>query len=296
MIIGNQQTRQFTINQWGSKKWGLYKLPDATEKKYPVIIFMHGRGEAGTTESDLSKLLTHGVPYILSQGTALTFTNPLTGLQNSFISIALQDPYWSPDITEMMFIIDNDPVLKSRIDQNGIFVTGLSAGGQMCINSILTIAEITNRIRAVVPMSAAGGVNDANYPLGVGKPIWAFHGKQDTVCPYQITESFVSHLGGKWTQLPLGHGGWNGVFTTSFKDWVNGFYVTIYEWLLMQMPVPVLSISKIDIVRTATTLEFTVDDEQDVERFIIDESTDGKNFFPLDVIRPNGSKRYIKKI
>ena len=228
-----QINRQFAITEWGNKQWGKYCLPDNTTNKYPVIVFFHGVGETGSTEASLSKLNTHGIPWLLNSGVALEFENPKTKKKQRFISLALQDQYFSPELSRILFILQNDEILKNRVDLNNIFLTGLSAGGQMILNGVTTSSEISAKVKAIVPMSAASWTNrtDAQISYWKGKPTWAFHGKADKVAAYQNTEKFINSCGGKWTQLPSGHGDWNSIYTPNYKELIDGYNMNIYEWL-----------------------------------------------------------------
>lgn len=294
-VLANQIKHKFVTTSFGHTKWGLYNLPDGTATKYPVIVFMHGVGESGSTEADLSKLLKHGTPWLLSQEVNLSFTNPINGRQSKFISIAIQNPTWSTEITDVFYALKNDPILKDRVDWRGVFVTGLSAGGQNCMNSLLTSINITDSIRGIVPMSSAG-YNSTNIMWAVGKPVWAFHGLQDATTPYQVTQGFINIVGGRWTQLPITHSGWNNIYTVVYKENINGFLVNIYEWMLMQMPTQVLALRHIMLNIVNNILHFTVNDEENVAYYSVEESTDGINFNIIKKILPSGLKSYTVKL
>lgn len=289
--LANQVKHKFITTQFGHTKWGLYNIPDGIATKYPVIIFMHGVGEAGSTEADLGKLLKYGTPWLLSQNIPLTFNNPMTGVQSKFISVAIQNPTWSTEINDVFYALKNDPILKNRIDWRGIFVTGLSAGGQNCMNSLLTSMNITDSIRGIVPMSSAG-YNSTNILWAVGKPVWAFHGLQDATTPYQVTQGFINSVGGRWTQLPITHGGWNNLYTIIYRENINGFIVNIYEWMLMQMSVQVVALTHIWITILDNTLNFIVESEENVAYYLVEESLDGINFTIIKKILPNGIRNY----
>ena len=240
--LGRQVKHKFITTEFGHTKWGLYRIPDQTRTKYPVIVFMHGVGEAGSTEADLSRLLTHGTPWLISQGTNLEAINPINGQLVKFISIALQNPTWSAEITDVMFALKNDPAFKERVDWRGVYVTGLSAGGQNCMNSLLTSQAITDSIRAIVPMSSAGA-NWTNISWARHKPVWAFHGLADQVAPYQNTQRFCDSIpGSRWTKLPNGHGPWNPYYSMSYRESISGISMNIYEWMLSKFPTGAVSI------------------------------------------------------
>lgn len=241
--LGRQVKHRFVTTEFGHTKWGLYRIPDQTTAKYPVIIFMHGTGENGNVEDSLYKILRYGPPWLIAQGTNLQAVNPTNGQLVKFISIALQNPTWSAEITDVMFALKNDPAFKERVDWRGVYVTGLSAGGQNCMNSLLTSQNITDSIRAIVPMSSAGA-NWTNISWARHKPVWAFHGLTDQVAPYQNTQRFCDSVpGSKWTKLPNGHGPWNPYYSMNYRETIAGISMNIYEWMLSKFPTGAVGIA-----------------------------------------------------
>lgn len=237
--IGNQLKVKVIVTQYGHTKWALvYKPKDFDSlplKKYPVIVYNHGVGETGSTENDLNKLLWNGVPNVIATTGNMKFGD------KEFIVLSIQDRYWSPIAEESYYAIKNDPLIKNRIDTNGIFYTGLSAGGAETINAICSDRKIT----AIVPMSAAGAVTWANMNKKV--KVWAFHGLGDQVCTYLTTERLIDSLGGKWTPLPTNHGPWP-YYGKDYKEMINGVLMNIYEFMLSTMaPPPPVVVPKVII-------------------------------------------------
>ncbi len=234
----NHIKRQYTVSPWGHTRWGLEYLPDnfyTSTEKYPVIVFFHGTGETGGSEWTLNKLTFNGPSnFIANANYNMQFTNPNTGEVKKFIYIAMQDPYWSPDVNEVWYVLKNNPRLKDRI--SNVFYTGLSAGGQQTMSSILTSQEMANGITGIVPMSSAGWAQSGlQYARNSPVKAWCFHGLSDGVCGYSITSSFNDSLGSnksKWTQLPPTHGNWNMVYTKDYRELINGKMMNIYEWML----------------------------------------------------------------
>ena len=239
----NHVKRLYQVGQWGNTKWGLEYLPDdfytSGTQKYPIIFFFHGIGETGSTEGSLYKLCTHGPSYFIANASYnMQFVNPNTGQTQKFIYVALQDPYWSPSVTEIWYIIKNNPRLKDRI--SNIFYTGLSAGGQQTMMSILTNQEMADGITGVVPMSSAGwDKNGVQYARNSGVKAWCFHGITDGTCSYTTTRDFNDSLGpakSRWTNLPPTHSNWNSVYTKDYTETFNGHTMNIYEWMLSVIP------------------------------------------------------------
>ena len=239
----NHVKRQYVVGQWGNTRWGLEYLPDdfynTGTQKYPIIFFFHGIGETGSTEGTLNKLTVNGPSwFIANQAYNMQFVNPNTGILQKFIYVALQDPYFSPNPSEVDYIIKNNPRLKDRI--SGVFYTGLSAGGQQTMMSVLTNQDLANTVTGIVPMSSAGwDKNGVPFARASGVKAWCFHGTTDGTCPYSVTRDFNDSMGtarSRWTNLPPTHGNWNSIYTKDYKEIWNGKNINIYEWMLSLLP------------------------------------------------------------
>ncbi|MFL5810622.1 MAG: hypothetical protein ACJ749_13960, partial [Flavisolibacter sp.] len=136
---------------------------------YPLVIYNHGTGQAGT---NISRMYTAGLPHVLQQGYVPPF---------DFIMIAPQhgsygpDPAWLPGILE-------DANKRWKIDNERIYLTGTSAGGWMTYGSQLNIStDVGKKVAAIVNISAAtqdaNKNNFANYKI-TQTPMWAIAGDQ----------------------------------------------------------------------------------------------------------------------
>lgn len=130
-FIGRQLVDQFPRAQNGDLTYALTWLPAnyaTSNRSYPLIIFLHGSGETGTTITDLNKLLNHSLPNRIANGWDPVAVNPRTGIQDSFIVVSPQASSWSYSYTELKFML---PAIlaKYRVNTNRIYLTGLSAGG-----------------------------------------------------------------------------------------------------------------------------------------------------------------------
>ena len=82
----------------GGTQWGVLKKPAGTGK-HPTIIFFHGVGEAGSGSSDaaLGKLSTWGIfKLVKDSGWNGIVTNPVNGVTDTFMLIALVLVFWQP--------------------------------------------------------------------------------------------------------------------------------------------------------------------------------------------------------
>ena len=53
-------------------------------------------------------------------------TNPVNNVTDTFMLIALQDGFFSPEIDKIWYALKNDDTIKNRIDWNRVYLTGLS--------------------------------------------------------------------------------------------------------------------------------------------------------------------------
>ena len=181
------------------------------QKKWPVILFLHGSGERGY---DL-KLLAR---QPLVQGIEKRKDFP-------FILIAPQvspGEWWS--IPELDDLLDGLPA-KYRIDPDRIYLTGLSMGG---FGTWSYLAAEPGRFAAAAPICGGGDPEDAARFKDV--PIWVFHGEQDDAVPIQRSQEMVDALqklgsNVKFTKFPgVDHFSW----IPAYKD------PELFKWFLEQ--------------------------------------------------------------
>jgi len=208
--IGNQSF-QTTITKTVGLKYSVCR-PDGynenADKKWPLILFLHGAGERG---DDLSVLRPWG-PLGYSQKT------PGFG----FIVVAPQCPTgedWDPDTVIALL----DKVQEDyRVDPDRAYLTGLSMGG---IGTWETAIAHPGRFAALAPVCGRG-VPLLGYRI-YQMPIWVFHGEKDDVIDVCHSREMVDALKGmggeriKFTVYPEGgHDIWNEVYNNpELYDW-----------------------------------------------------------------------------
>src|SRR6476620_2156079 len=134
-IIGRQKVDQFPITSWNMMTYGLTWLPTDystnTTQKYPLIIFLHGKGETGDGVGGLYNLISTALPQYIANGWDPVAVNPADGQTYKFIVVSPQAPTstgWSYTWDNVQYILQ-DVINRYRVDLSRIYVTGLSAGG-----------------------------------------------------------------------------------------------------------------------------------------------------------------------
>lgn len=246
-IIGRQKVDQFPINQWGNTTYGLTWLPadySTSSTKYPLIVFLHGSGEAGTGIGGLYNLISTAIPQKIANGWDPMAVNPVNGQTYQFIVVSPQASSWSYGYPAIQYIL-NDVISRYRIDTTRIYFTGLSAGGAGTWASATNGFDFAKRIAAIVPVSAAG-TNTPSEAAGlqyVGGSyevkVWTICGTQDSFWPSAVNFSNTINSGIPAPSVPAVYSGinaghtaatWNTAYDPNWRSNIHS--LNVYEWLL----------------------------------------------------------------
>jgi len=188
-----------------------------SEKRWPLMLFLHGAGERG---DDLEKVKTHGPPKLIAR----------EGKEFPFLVVSPQCPqdgWWSDEAQiEMLDALLDHILSRYRIDQNRIYVTGLSMGG---FGTWGLAVRYPNRFAAIAPICGGGDPRDA--PRISHLPVWAFHGAKDKVVALEKSQEMVAALekagsNVKFTIYPEdGHDSWTKTYNNP----------ELYTWFLEHM-------------------------------------------------------------
>ncbi len=183
------------------------------EKKWPLILFLHGAGERG---ENLEKVKVHGPPMIAERDKTFPF-----------IVVSPQCPEgktWTNKAESLIGLLD-EIIASYDVDPARVYLTGLSMGG---FGSWELGSTYPDRFAAVVPICGGGQSWRACDLKNV--PVWAFHGAKDTAVPLAKSEEMVNALkacGGnvQFTVYPeAGHDAWTETYNNP----------ELYEWLMEQ--------------------------------------------------------------
>jgi len=170
---------------------------DKTDKKYPLILFLHGAGERGTS---LTPVKVHGVPKLIDLGTKI-----------DAVCVCPQCPcekVWDNLTSELKELIDHI-VSEYRIDTANINCTGLSMGG---FGTWMMGVTYPGFFRKLAPV--CGGGMAWRAPALKNTPIRAYHGSADGVVSPERSKEMVdavNRAGGNATLTVfegVGHNSW----------------------------------------------------------------------------------------
>jgi len=191
----------------------LLSLPEdySQQEKWPLLLFLHGAGERGDN-LDLVKL--HGPPMQIAQG-------------KKFPCIVVspqcpKDGWWEPVLLSALL---NDIEKKYKVDQDRIYITGLSMGGY---GTWALAAHTPDRFAAAIPICGGGVPYRTRFLTKM--PLWVFHGAKDTAVKLGESQRMVDGLkqhGGnvKFTVYPeAGHNSWTQTYDNP----------DVYKWLFEQ--------------------------------------------------------------
>jgi predicted peptidase len=181
----------------------------AGEKKWPLMLFLHGAGERG---SDINKVKAHGPPKIVEKRKDFPF-----------IVISPQCPansWWRP--YELAALLDEIEG-KYNVDKDRIYLTGLSMGGYGTWD---LVSQYPQRFAAIAPI--CGGGNPAQARRLKDVPIWVFHGDADRVVPVALSDGMVEAL--KKAGADVKYTRYEGIDHDSWtKTYANE---ELYQWML----------------------------------------------------------------
>jgi predicted peptidase len=188
----------------------LIHLPDGyddSEQRWPLILFLHGSGERG---NEIERVSIHGPLKRIREGFDLPF-----------VIVAPQVPEgerWTP---ERLDAVMADVLERYRIDDERMYLTGLSMGGYGTWDFAMSRPDV---FAAIAPICGGGQAHFACVLRDT--PVWAFHGARDTVVPAERSREIVRVLEGcdgniHYTEYPdAGHDSWTETYANpALYDW-----------------------------------------------------------------------------
>ncbi|WP_321290536.1 dienelactone hydrolase family protein [uncultured Sunxiuqinia sp.] len=208
-----------------------------SDEKYPLLIFLHGYGERGnskTTPTDLEKVLKHGPPKMIKNGT----WKP--SVEMFVASPQCHGDWWNRDLVKQFveYLMDSN----NQIDTSRIYLTGISMGGFATFDLLCSFGEASH-IAAAVPICGKGELSDEGNENLSKIPLWVFHGDADGTVSPEYSKTIVPMINelnppvpAKLTIYPgVGHDSWTVTYSGSGmgrKDTTyDVFDIDIYTWM-----------------------------------------------------------------
>ena len=184
-------------------------------KKYPLVLFLHGAGERGDgSEEKLPLVCVNALSKYAEEGE-----------EYPFILLCPQCPeniVWNNIVLTLRALVDKIAAQYS-VDPDRIVCTGLSMGGFGTWEMGVTYPDF---FAAIAPV--CGGGFSWRAALLKDMPVWAFHGDADSVVPISYSETMVEAIkkaGGnpKFTVFPgVNHNSWDSAYqTTDVVKWLT---------------------------------------------------------------------------
>ena len=180
------------------------------DKKYPLVIFLHGAGGRGKdNKGQLNDQIVGPCRWTLPENQA----------KHPCFVIAPQSGgrwAWSAKPTAVVKTLIDKTVKDFPIDTSRIYLTGLSMGGY---GTWRMLADSPGFFAAAIPVCGKGDVANAEAIAKHKTPIWAFHGAKDGTVKPEGSRSMVAAIkkaGGqiKYTEYPdVGHNSWEGAYS-----------------------------------------------------------------------------------
>ena len=208
--VERQQASQFEGQIPVKLNYLLYLPKDyESQEKWPLLLFLHGAGERG---DDLNRVKVHGPPKLIEAGKDFPM-----------IVVSPQcppDQWWKPH--ELLALLD-DIARQHRVDQDRIYVTGLSMGG---FGTWALASQAPERFAAIAPICGGGDKFRARRIREL--PLWAFHGDADRAVPVELTRELVEAVrsAGGDPKLTIYEGVEHDSWTATYEN------EELYEWML----------------------------------------------------------------
>lgn len=242
------------LNSFDNKlNYRLYEPVIQKGTKYPLTIFLHGSGQVGNDN----------IAHILSSKGAIATLEYETGFVLAPQYNTVFDPFdsrennqrggihWQTNnrINLVMEMLQTTLNQYKNIDQNRIYIVGLSRGAEGALNLLL---KNPNMFAGALLMSGReaytvewidGNATKENLANIKNIPIWFFHSKEDKVSPvkgsrinYHILHDQLKAPYVKYTEFSMQKAGDNGIQNNSAHNTWDAVFNSpeVINWLLSQ--------------------------------------------------------------
>ncbi len=210
---GSQSNQAFEkqITKTLSMKYLLYMPKEYGKeagKKWPLMMFLHGSGESG---DNLDKVKFHGPPKLVA-----------AGKEFPFILVSPQSPGggWN---TETLGALLDDLIKRYSVDEDRVYLTGLSMGGYGTWDLAMAYPD---RFAAIAPICGGGTTWKSRRIKHI--PTWIFHGAKDPTVPVRNGQEMYDAMKAAGADVKLtiypeaGHDSWTETYNNP----------DLYTWFL----------------------------------------------------------------
>jgi predicted peptidase len=142
----------------------LYTPPEASSGPRPLILFLHGAGEAGVNNT---AQVNGNIDNLLAEARR----------RGAFLYAPQSTGNWSGrGLTDNVMTMIDRALLNYAVDADRIYVTGLSNGGGGTWNMLSRYGE---RFAAGIPICGVAPPGDYLATNLIDEPFWAFHARND---------------------------------------------------------------------------------------------------------------------
>jgi predicted peptidase len=214
------EARVYTDANGGKLPYRILKPVDYdANKKYPLVIFLHGAGERGT---DNLVQLKHGMADFANDENRKKYPAfviaPQCPAERKWVEVNWSDPKHDmpsePSVPmKQTFEVIEGLKKEFSLDDKRFYMTGLSMGG---FGTWDALQRKPDYFAAGIPICGGGDVKQAGKLKSI--PLWCFHGDQDNAVKVARSREMIAAIkeaGGmpKYTEYPnVGHDSWSATY------------------------------------------------------------------------------------
>lgn len=283
--------------------------------KYPLLIFIHGAGEQGSTqdEATINLVLRSGPPRLIRNG---NFPDSFF-MGNQWFKFIVISPQIKNGISGVTSIIQPSTIeaviqyaiTTYRVDATRIYLCGLSMGGGATWDYAGSSLNAARKLAGIAVAAGAGDLStqEATNIAEADLPVLATHNINDNIIAADRTVANINAIN-SFSPVPLpkavywetgGHNVWGRTYENIVPGAsVNGnladtLGMNAYQWLLQFFrPSVVLPVSWESFTVRAkdgkALLQWTVSAQVNVKGYIVEKSKDGLQWTGISTIAANG--------
>ena len=185
--------------------------PEKVSRDLPLVIQLHGAGERGNGQDELSLVEIHGLSHLVKEKD-----------YNCIIVMPQcpKDTFWAARVESILAFIEQ---IKEAypVDTSRIYLTGLSMGG---FGTWFTAMARPDLFAAIAPICGGGMAWNAHV---LTMPVWAFHGTEDTAVCVRHTDEMVEALRSAGADVT-----YTRMEGVGHNVWVHAYNDQLMQWLL----------------------------------------------------------------